>query len=123
MELSYVSIVTDDLDRLRDFYVDVVGLPEHVAWRHDGFRGLDAGRGCVLALHSPEAYAELGLDWSGVGTLVTFDPGGRAEVDAVGARLAGAGVTVVRAPFDTAYGSRQAVFRDPEGNPFRINSF
>lgn len=123
IRLSYVSIVTPDLDALRDFYVDVVGLPEHVDWRHDGFRGLDAGGGVVLALHSPEAYAELGLPAVGAGSLVTFDPGDRVAVDAAHGRLTAAGVRVVREPFDTPYGSYQAVYLDREGNPFRINSF
>ncbi len=125
MQVSYVSIVTSDVDWLCAFYTGIVGLTEFEDWRHDGFRALDAGRGCVLALHSRAAYAEMGLEppADGANTLVTFDPGSQGAVDAESMRLVMVGVTWVRRPFDTPYGSRQAIFRDPDGNPFRLNSF
>ena len=38
------------------------------------------------------------------------------DIDALHARVAGAGAAVTRPPRDTDYGSREFALRDPEGN-------
>lgn len=126
MNLSYVSIVSSDLDRLKNFYIEALGLVELADWSHDGFRAIDVGGGIVMALHSPEAYAELGLSvpTSGhVAPLITFDPGSGAELHRLHAQLVSQGVHVVREPFETPYGSLQVIHSDVDGNPFRLNTF
>jgi catechol 2,3-dioxygenase-like lactoylglutathione lyase family enzyme len=126
MNLSYVSIVSSDLDRLRDFYVEALGLAELSDWSHEGFRAIDLGSGLVLALHSPEAYAELGLTapTSGhVAPLLTFDPGSGAELHRLHEQFVAQGIDVVREPFETSYGSLQVIHSDVDGNPFRLNTF
>ncbi len=126
MQLSYVSIVTARLDDLKNFYVDALGLAELSEWSHDGFRALSVAPDVVLALHSPEAYEELGLEVSegaSGNTLLTFDPGSRSELLRIHAALVDAAVPVVREPFDTPYGSLQVIHRDIDGNPFRLNTF
>jgi predicted enzyme related to lactoylglutathione lyase len=124
--LSYVSLVSPEYESLADFYVETVGLSEHVAWRHEGFRALDGGNGVVIGFHSPDSVREIGVALPVGGrlaTMLTFDPGDVATLDTLTREFAAAGVTVLREPFDTPYGSRQAVFADPEGNPFRLNTF
>jgi catechol 2,3-dioxygenase-like lactoylglutathione lyase family enzyme len=126
MNLSYISIVTSDLDRLKNFYIAALGLVEFVDWSHDGFRAIDVGGGTVMALHSPEAYAGLGLAVPAAGqvaSLITFDPGSGAELHGLHNELVAQGVPVVREPFETAYGSLQGIYTDVDGNPFRLNTF
>ena len=126
MELSYVSIVTERLDELKDFYVSCLGLEEHTDWAHEGFRALRASEGIVLAFHTPGAFAELGLDpaTDGAGSsMLTFDPGSTSALHDVHGRLVSRAVPVVREPFTTPYGSTQAIYRDLDGNVFRLNTF
>lgn len=126
MQLSYVSIVTARLDDLKDFYVDALGLEELTEWSHDGFRAVSVASNVVLALHSPDAYEDLGLtvgEGASGNTLLTFDPGGRDELLRLHAALVDSSVPVVRGPFETPYGSLQVIHRDIDGNPFRLNTF
>lgn len=44
-----------------------------------------------------------------------------ADVDAVFAKVAGAGAEVVQEPTDQPYGVRDCAFRDPSGNVVRVN--
>lgn len=46
-----------------------------------------------------------------------------ADVDGLFARATAAGAVVVRAPFDTDYGSRDCALRDPEGNSWSFGSY
>lgn len=104
----------------------MLGLVELAEWSHEGFRALDAGSNVVLAVHSPEAYAEMGLEVRPAGastSLLTFDPGTRAELSRLHAHMVARGVAVVREPFETPYGSLQVIHRDIDGNPFRLNTF
>lgn len=126
MLLSYVSVVTSELDRLKRFYVEELGLVELAEWSHEGFRALDVGNAVVLALHSPEAYADMGLVAPPPGSsapLLTFDPGSRAELHRLHGHLVAREVTVTKEPFETPYGSVQSIYRDVDGNPFRLNTF
>ena len=45
------------------------------------------------------------------------------DLDALHARAVAAGATVLREPFDTDYGSRDAAFRDPEGNVWSFGTY
>ena len=126
MQLSYVSIVTERLDELKACYVAALGLDELTEWSHEGFRALLCAPGVVLALHSPEAYKCLGLEPPGegqVGTVLTFDPGSADELQRLHNDFVARSVPVIRAPFETQYGSLQAIYRDIDGNPFRLNTF
>lgn len=90
MHLSYVSLISDEYESLADFYTTALGLREHLSWRHDGFRALDAGGDTSLAFHSPAAAAELRLP-VGVRMMPTFDPGSVVELEAAAERLADGG--------------------------------
>lgn len=125
MQLSYVSVVSSDIDRLRDFYVDALGLTELEEWSHDGFRAVAIGPDLVLALHSPGAYGDLGLPLppDGHAPLLTFDPGDAQQLRRLHEQLVAKDVPTVREPFETPYGSLQVIHRDVDGNPFRLNTF
>jgi uncharacterized glyoxalase superfamily protein PhnB len=81
------------------------------------------------------AHAELrhGDGWVMLGSvndsgLVTPPGSGSAYVvvedpDALHARAAEAGAEIIRAPFDTDYGSRDFTARDPEGNVWSFGTY
>lgn len=126
MQLSYVSVVTKQLDEMKDFYVQMLGIEELTDWSHDGFRALEVAPNVILALHTPEAFRELGLELGEddlLATMLTFDPGSVDELHRIHDVLVAANVPVVREPFETPYGSLQVIHRDPDGNPFRLNTF
>jgi catechol 2,3-dioxygenase-like lactoylglutathione lyase family enzyme len=126
MQLSYVSIATERLDELKDFYVDALGFEEMAEWSHDGFRALTVAPGVVLALHEAAGLTELGLDDDDVarcGSVLTFDPGSADALLQLHERLVERGAAVVRTPFSTPYGSLQVIHRDLDGNAFRLNTF
>jgi lactoylglutathione lyase len=111
VELGYVILYVEDLERSVEFYRDVIGLP---------YKFTDAG------------YAEFGTDgtrfalyerrraeWL-TGQAVT--PGPAAEivlvvedVDACADRLAARGVTVLSGPADRPWGHRTVHVADPDG--------
>lgn len=124
MNLSYISIVTDRLDALKDFYVGALGLVELADWSHEGFRAIQVEPGVIVAFHSPAAMSDLGIDAGAtVSSMLTFDPGSVDELRRLHDELGVKGVPVVREPFDTPYGSLQTIYRDLDGNPFRLNTF
>jgi uncharacterized glyoxalase superfamily protein PhnB len=45
------------------------------------------------------------------------------DIDALHARAAAAGAEIVRQPFDTDYGSRDFMARDPEGNRWSFGTY
>ncbi len=124
--LSSVNIFARDLDGLVAFYAGLFGLSENLDQRGPIYRSLDGG-GTAIGFHAPEAYDLLALgDYSaptGVRSLLTFEVADHAAVARLTAQAAAAGATLIKAPYDTFYGSRQSVLFDPEGNVFRINAF
>jgi predicted enzyme related to lactoylglutathione lyase len=124
--LSSVNIFTRNLDALVAFYADLFGLAEKTELRSPIYRALDAG-GAMVAFNGFEAYALLKLDdfseTSGVKSLLTFDVSSAAEVARISQDAVKRGAKMIKEPYDTAYGSRQSVLFDPEGNVFRINAF
>ena len=124
--LSSVNLFVRDLEGLVAFYAELLALPERIDVRSPIYRSLDAG-GTAIGFNGYEAYSLLNLDneraTAGVKSLLTFEVADRAAVTRLADEAVGRGATIVKAPYDTAYGSRQSVLRDPEGNVFRINAF
>jgi len=124
--VSSVNIFARDLDGLAAFYSALFGLPEKTELRSPIYRALDAGP-LMIAFNAFEAYALLKLDdyaeTKGVKSLLTFEVGSADEVARVTDAAVARGARLVKGPYDTAYGSRQAVLFDPEDNVFRINAF
>ena len=126
-KLTVASLIAEDMDALVAFYQSLLGFAEFEAHRGPIYRALDAGNGVALGIHSPGAYDLLTLDGSApIGraiSMLTFEVDGAAEVEALAEKSPGLGATVVKGPYDTAYGSRQVVLKDPAGNVIRLNAF
>ena len=124
--LSSVNIFARDVDGLVAFYAGLFGLRENLNQRGPLYRALDGG-GAAIGFHAAEAYDLLNLaeyrSPAGVKSLLTFEVTGHDAVARLTAQAEAAGATLVKAPYNTFYGSRQSVLFDPEGNVFRINAF
>ena len=105
-----VTLTVSDLGRAIEFYRDLLGLPLKYAFRD--YVGFDVGG------------VELGLKtWGGL------EPPRRGEpvvsflvdaVDKVYAELSAKGVKFTKAPEETLWGGRIAVFQDPDGNTLQL---
>ena len=114
MEFVSIRIITEDVQRLADFYERVTGLPATVA--NENFAELRTAAG-TLAIGSAR-------------TVPVFAPGAaRAadnhsviieflvdDVDAVHRNLAGLVEEFVQEPTTMPWGNRSLLFRDPDGN-------
>ena len=112
-----VTFWTDDLDKMFTFYNDVLQLPLHS--RHPDFIafGLVGPRG-------DEVRFNIGLHDRVSGNSkdpYRFMPHlGVADIHAVAARLAEAGVEFIRQPEQESWGGWVATFRDPDGNVLQL---
>jgi predicted enzyme related to lactoylglutathione lyase len=121
--LFYVNVLARDMIALADFYQKLFDLEEITASRSEYFIGFETG-GCCVGISSTGAYDLLSLTKPDTQTdtiLMSFGAPNPEDVDTrcdLAVKLGGA---IVKSPFETYYGWYQAVVRDPEGNPFRIN--
>jgi predicted enzyme related to lactoylglutathione lyase len=121
--LFYVNVFAKDMIALANYYQTLFDLEEITASRSEYFRGFETG-GCCIGISSSDAYELVSLTKPETQTdtiLMTFGAPTREDVDAQCDFAVELGGTVVKPPFETYYGWYQAVLRDPEGNPFRIN--
>ena len=104
--LPYVTLQVGDIPRVRDWYVNVVGLA--VEQETPGQIAVLRGDGdCRLCLESGPPVTERGrVD-------LLFEV---ASVDETHARLVRQGVTFWRGPTDEVYGHRNAILFDPVGH-------
>ncbi|GAB4081668.1 glyoxalase [Modestobacter muralis] len=116
MEISAVSVSATDLRRAVAFY-ELLGFTFPPV--EDGEQHVETapGRGAQLMIDSVEMLTELLGEAPRPGTGSAFavrcaDP---AEVDAVAARVATAGHTVLMEPWDAPWGQRYATVADPDG--------
>jgi predicted enzyme related to lactoylglutathione lyase len=121
--LFYVNVFAKNMAALAEFYQKLFNLEEITESRSEYFIGFETG-GCCLGISNPDAYEILSLNKpdSQTDTVFTnFSATSKEDVDdrcKVAIELGG---TVVKPAYETYYGWYQAVLRDPEGNPFRIN--
>ena len=115
-----------DAEAAVTYLVEVVGFTESAVMRGDANRPIShaellwpAGGGIMFGSQPP------GESWSGK----AGGPGtGTAylscdDVDAVAARVTGAGWEVLRPLQETDYGSREFAFLDPEGNAWSVGTY
>ena len=121
--LFYVNVFAKNMVALAEYYQTLFNLEEITESRSDYFIGFETG-GCCIGISSPGAYELLSLTKPDIQTdtiLMTFGATSQEDVDARCNYAVELGGTVLKPPFETYYGWCQAVLRDPEGNPFRIN--
>jgi lactoylglutathione lyase len=119
--LHHVALWVSDLERMREFYVSVLGATSGSLYENPstGFRSyfLSFADGARIELMSKRRRSEAPtpepeLGWAHIALSV----GGRPAVDEMVERLRGAGVTVLGEPRLTGDGYYEAVVEDPEGN-------
>jgi len=124
--LSSVNIFTRNLDELVAFYAELFDMSEKTELQSPIYRALDAG-GVMIGFNGFEAYRLLNLEEPpeapGVKSLLTFEVAGASDVTRITDQAIARHARMIKEPYDTAYGSRQSVLADPEGNVFRINAF
>ncbi|RLE28358.1 bleomycin resistance protein [Candidatus Acetothermia bacterium] len=105
-----VTLTVADLSRAVAFYRDVLGLP--LKYRFPDYAGFDLGG------------VELGLKtWGGMEPPRNGEPVVNFLVDDVDRAcrgLSARGVKFTKDPEDTPWGSRIALFRDPDGNTLQL---
>jgi catechol 2,3-dioxygenase-like lactoylglutathione lyase family enzyme len=113
-QLTHVCIITNDVARLRAFYVVVLARepdedrPEYVEFRTPG------GALSLYALPELERYAP-GATAAAANrsVMIEFEVG---DIDAEHARLRARRIEFVMPPTTQSWGNRAAYLRDPEGN-------
>lgn len=116
------ALQAHDARALIRFLVDVVGFVE-VAVYGQGERVDHAelawplGGGVMLGSVKDDVEASA-TGAGSFGAYVVAD-----EIDALHARVAAAGATVTRPPYDTDYGSRDFAIKDPEGNRWTFGTY
>lgn len=127
MRIEHVALWTGDLERLRAFYVDVLGAsagPKYVNPR-TGFESyfLSFAEGARLELmRRPDvaARAEAGSAEAHGWAHVALAVGSREAVDELAARLRARGQQVDSGPRQTGDGYYEVALRDPDGNRLEV---
>ncbi len=105
----------DGFAAMRAFYLKALALP--VRTDRPGFVSFEWGdMRLTIAVHSGVAGSAVDADR----ILVNFST---TDIDVAVARLADAGVPVVRPPEPESWGGRVATFRDPDGNLLQLLEF
>ena len=126
IRFNMIGIFVKDLDKMVEFYRDVLGIDvknggEHYAlFEHEGIE-----LGFFVRSMLPEFLEEEVTYPSGVnGTFaLTIDVDDFLDVDDEYERLLDAGATPVAEPKDVPWGQRSSMIADPEGNMIEISSW
>jgi uncharacterized glyoxalase superfamily protein PhnB len=117
-----INLVVRDMKAMVAFYahlgVEVEDMPAPWDEHHR-----EAGHHTVsLELDSAASATSWNQGWnaSGTGPILSFRVDDRAEVDRLCDVLVEAGATVMQPAYDTFWGSRYAILRDPDGNAVGI---
>lgn len=114
MELSATRIITDDVDRLIDFYQRITGIA--AVRLHPMFGELRTASG-TLAIASSATVPLLGEDAAEAGANRSVILDFRVDdVDAVHRELKAVVEDFVNEPTDMPWGNRSLLLRDPDGN-------
>jgi lactoylglutathione lyase len=122
--LHHVGLWVVDLERMREFYADVLGGTSGSLYENPGtgFRSYFVSFGaCRLELMCQAGRSPTRADGAGPGYAhVALSAGSRPAVDKCLAQLRDHGVRVVGAPRVTGDGYYEAVVEDPEGNRIEL---
>lgn len=114
--LDYVIILCDDVERMKQFYTDVMGFPIHRDW--GTWVEMRVGA-CLLTLR-PRGRPYDGARVPGAAGFQLAFRVAPSEVAACHAQLIEQGIEVIEEPRDHDYGHRTLFFKDPEGNILEI---
>ena len=107
-----LTLWTDDLERMFDFYHNVLRLPLHS--RHDDFIAFELGEVRFnIGRHS-------GISGRSKDPFRFMPHLGVEDIHAEANRLSGSGVEFIRQPDQEAWGGWVATFRDPDGNILQL---
>ena len=120
--LSIITLGVKDLPAMIGFYTDVLGLEDRGMKGEIAFFNMG---GVVLGLWDEKKLADdagVAADRKGAfkGFALAFNARSDAEVDAIFARVAAAGVVVTKAPHKAPWGGYSGYFADPEGNAWEV---
>ena len=114
--VDWCDLMSDDVDKARDFYTDVLGWETEVMDVGMGpytvFKVGDTPVAGLMARPPEGPAAEVPTAWT---SYVTVD-----DVDARAARVAGAGGAVLAGPMDIPTVGRMAIVQDPTGGVIGI---
>lgn len=114
MELTATRIITDDVQRLVDFYERITGA--RAVWLHELFAELRTEAG-TLAFASSTTVPFLGEDSAEARANRSIILDLRVDdVDAVYPQLQNVVAEFVNEPTTMPWGNRSLLFRDPDGN-------
>lgn len=118
--IAAITLFVEDLNATRQFYLDVFGLP--VLFENDDSAVFKFGETLVNLLKVGQASELIGpaavaRPEAGARLQVTVEVD---DVDAMCAKLAARGVTLLNGPMDRPWGPRTASFMDPAGHIWEI---
>jgi lactoylglutathione lyase len=118
--IGAITLFTEDLERSKQFYLDVFGLP--VAFEDEDSAVFKFGATMVNLLRVAAADELIGPATAarrdaGSGFVLTIDVD---DVDAVCAELARRGAGLLNGPINRPWGIRTASFADPDGHIWEL---
>lgn len=120
MKFASLGLVTDDLPRLSDFYVNLLGVEPTLPFGGEDYAELHA-EGCVLAL-----VTKRGVDQFNAGAAAAAENRSAIlefevdDVDGERSRLDASVTEWVQDPVSQPWGNRSMLFRDPDGNLINV---
>mgnify|MGYP000928136420 CR=1 FL=1 len=114
MQVAYVNVFVNDLDRAVAFYRDALGLTLEFSSEAHGYASFAAGP-VRLGLALPGA-DQAGLVGRHTGVGLQVD-----DLEAEHARLSGLGVRFTMPPTRQPWGGFMALIADPDGNVFYLD--
>ena len=118
--ISAITLFVEDLEKARQFYVSVFGLP--VMYEDDSSTVFNFGNTIINLLQTAAAPsliepATVAAPEAGVRMQLTIDVD---DVDAMSEQLVSRGAELLNGPIDRPWGIRTASFRDPAGHIWEI---
>jgi catechol 2,3-dioxygenase-like lactoylglutathione lyase family enzyme len=114
--LDYVILLCEDIQRMRMFYLETLGLPIHRDWED----WLEMRAGNILLTLRPRGRIYDGLKAPNSATVQLAFRVAPDEVETCYEELVQKQVEIIEAPRDWEYGHRTLFFKDPDGNILEI---